>query len=70
MPTSGRNLYQLQYVQPGVLKNSNYWGDFELYATGNMNGVMINGGRAGQNETLVEGFRTLAPIRASPAESR
>ena len=56
MPTSGRNLYQLQYVQPGVLKNSNYWGDFELYATGNMNGVMINGGRAGQNETLVDGL--------------
>ena len=61
MPTSGRNLYQLQYVQPGVLKNSNYWGDFELYATGNMNGVMINGGRSGQNETLVDGLPNTRP---------
>jgi outer membrane receptor protein involved in Fe transport len=61
IPTSGRNLYQLQYVQPGVLKNSNYWGDFELYATGNMNGVMINGGRAGQNETLLDGLPNTRP---------
>jgi hypothetical protein len=61
IPTSGRNLYQLQYMQPGVLKNSNYWGDFELYATGNMNGVMINGGRAGQNETLLDGLPNTRP---------
>ena len=61
IPTSGRNLYQLQYVQPGVLKNSNYWGDFELYATGNMNGVMINGGRSGQNETLLDGLPNTRP---------
>jgi outer membrane receptor protein involved in Fe transport len=61
IPTSGRNLYQLQYLQPGVLKNSNYWGDFELYATGNMNGVMVNGGRSGQNETLLDGLPNTRP---------
>jgi hypothetical protein len=56
IPTSGRNLYQLHYTQPGMIKNSSYYGDFELYATGNINGVMINGGRIGQNETLLDGL--------------
>ncbi len=55
IPTSGRNLYQLQYTQPGVIKNSNYWGDFELYAFGNINGVIIGGGRGNENETLIDG---------------
>jgi hypothetical protein len=61
IPTSGRNLYQLHYTQPGVIKNSSYWGDFELYATGNINGVMINGGRSGQNETLLDGLPNTRP---------
>jgi outer membrane receptor protein involved in Fe transport len=55
IPTSGRNLYQLHYSQPGVIKNSSYWGDFELYAFGNINGVIIGGGRPGENETLIDG---------------
>jgi hypothetical protein len=55
IPTSGRNLYQLQYIQPGVVKNSNYWGSMELYAFGNVNGVSISGGRSGENETLIDG---------------
>jgi len=45
IPTSGRNLFQFQYTLPGVLKASNYWGDFELYAFGNINAVIISGGR-------------------------
>ena len=55
IPTSGRNLYQLQYIQPGVIKNSTYWGSMELYAFGNVNGVSISGGRSGENETLIDG---------------
>ncbi len=55
IPTSGRNLYHFQYSQPGVVKNSNYWGDFELYATGNINGVIMGGGRPGENESLIDG---------------
>ena len=55
IPTSGRNLYHFQYTQPGVVKNSNYWGDFELYAFGNINGVIIGGGRPGENESLIDG---------------
>ncbi|MFN0165886.1 MAG: TonB-dependent receptor domain-containing protein [Bryobacteraceae bacterium] len=58
VPTSGRNLYQFQYTLPGVYKASNYWGDFELYAFGNINGVSINGGRRGENETLIDGIPT------------
>jgi hypothetical protein len=55
IPTNGRNLYQLQYTLPGVVKTSRYWGSMELYAFGNVNGVMISGGRQGENETLVDG---------------
>ncbi|MBM3811758.1 MAG: hypothetical protein FJW20_08990 [Acidimicrobiia bacterium] len=58
IPTSGRNLYQFQYTLPGVAKASNYWGDFELYAFGNINGVTINGGRVRENETLIDGIPT------------
>ena len=55
IPTSGRNLYQLQYTLPGVTKNSTYWGSMELYAFGNVNNVSISGGRSGENETLIDG---------------
>ena len=58
VPTSGRNLYQFQYTLPGVYKASNYWGDFELYAFGNIDGVSINGGRRSENETLIDGLPT------------
>src|SRR5262245_43946052 len=55
VPTNGRNLYQLQYTLPGVIKTSTYWGSMELYAFGNINGVSISGGRSGENETLIDG---------------
>jgi len=55
IPTNGRNLYQLQFTLPGVVKTSRYWGSMELYAFGNVNGVMISGGRQQENETLVDG---------------
>lgn len=55
IPTDGRNLYQLQYTLPGVVKTSNYWGSMELYAQGNVDGVSISGGVNGQNETLIDG---------------
>ncbi len=58
IPTSGRNLYQFQYTLPGVYKASNYWGDFELYAFGNINAATINGGRVRENETLIDGLPT------------
>ena len=50
IPTNGRNLYQLQYTLPGVVKASTYWGSMELYAFGNVNGVIIGGGRQGDGE--------------------
>jgi hypothetical protein len=55
VPTNGRNLYQLQYTLPGVVKNSTYWGSMELYAFSNVNNVSISGGRSGENETLIDG---------------
>ena len=65
LPTSGRNVYQLLYSQPGVIKNSRYWGSFELYAFGNINGVMINGGRSGENETLIDGVSSVRGSRSA-----
>jgi hypothetical protein len=55
VPTNGRNLFSLQYTEPGVIKQSTYWGSMELWAYSDVNGVSINGGRSGENETLVDG---------------
>lgn len=63
VPTSGRQLYQFHYTLPGALKASNYWGDFELYAFGNINGLIINGGRVRENETLIDGVPATLPDR-------
>lgn len=65
LPTSGRNVYQLLFSQPGVIKTGGYWGSFELYAFGNMNGVMINGGRSGENETLIDGVASTRGSRST-----
>lgn len=56
IPTNGRNLFSLQYSLPGVMKQSTYWGSMELWAYSDVNGVSINGGRSGENETLVDGI--------------
>jgi hypothetical protein len=55
VPSGGRNLYALQYDEPGVVKASTYWGSMELYAFGNVNAVAIGGGRTGENETVLDG---------------
>ncbi|HKE25360.1 MAG TPA: TonB-dependent receptor [Bryobacteraceae bacterium] len=55
VPTNGRNIFTLQYEEPGVIKQSTYWGSMELWAYSDVNGVSINGGRNGENETLVDG---------------
>jgi hypothetical protein len=65
LPTSGRNLYQLLFTQPGVIKTSRYWGSFELYAFGNINSISINGGRSGENETLVDGLSSTRGSRSA-----
>ena len=55
IPSGGRNLYALQYDEPGVVKTSTYWGSMELYAFGNVNSVAIGGGKSGENETVLDG---------------
>ena len=55
VPSGGRNLYALEYNEPGVVKTSTYWGSMELYAYGNVNGVQISGGKQGENETVLDG---------------
>jgi len=56
VPTNGRNLFSLQYSLPGVIKQSTYWGSMELWAYSDVNAVSINGGRSGENETLLDGL--------------
>ena len=56
VPSGGRNLFALEYDQPGVVKTSTYWGSMELYAFGNVNAVSIGGGRSGENETVLDGL--------------
>ena len=65
IPVSGRNAFQFQYTQPGVIKTSNYWGSYELYAFGNINSVAINGGRSGENEILVDGLASTRGSRSA-----
>lgn len=65
IPASGRNLFQFQYTLPGVTKTSNYWGSYELYAFGNINGVSINGGRSGENEVLIDGISSTRGSRSA-----
>jgi hypothetical protein len=56
VPTNGRNLFSTQYTLPGVIKQSTYWGSMELWAYTDVNAVSINGGRSGENETLLDGL--------------
>jgi hypothetical protein len=64
VPTNGRNLFTFQYSLPGVIKQSTYWGSMELWAYSDVNGVSINGGRSGENETLVDGLADTNPNRS------
>lgn len=65
VPASGRNLYQFLFTLPGVTKSSRYWGSFELYAFGNINSISINGGRSGENETLIDGISSVRGSRSA-----
>jgi hypothetical protein len=55
LPNNGRNVFQLVWAVPGVIKTSTYWGSMENYAVGNASGASINGGKQKENETLLDG---------------
>ncbi|HEU0140944.1 MAG TPA: TonB-dependent receptor [Bryobacteraceae bacterium] len=63
IPNNGRNVYQLVWAAPGVIKNSRYWGSMENYALGNSTGVSINGGIRRENETVMDGVTNTQPNR-------
>lgn len=62
VPNNGRNPFLLTHALPGVTKTG-YWGSAELYAYGQVGGVSISGGRAGENETLIDGVTDTRPNR-------
>jgi len=55
LPNNGRNVWQLVWAAPGVIKASTYWGSMENYALGNASNAVINGGKQKENETLMDG---------------
>lgn len=55
LPNNGRNVFQLVWAVPGVIKTGGYWGSMENYALGNATGASINGGKRRENETLLDG---------------
>jgi hypothetical protein len=61
-PNNGRNPFLLTHALPGVEKTG-YWGSAELYAYGQVGGVSISGGRAGENETVIDGVTDTRPSR-------
>ena len=63
LPNNGRNIYQLVWAAPGVIKASRYWGSMENYALGNSTGVSINGGIRRENETVMDGVTNTQPNR-------
>lgn len=63
LPNNGRNVYQLVWAAPGVIKASTYWGSMENFAVGNASSAMINGGIEGENETLLDGVTNTQPNR-------
>jgi len=63
LPNNGRNIYQLVWAAPGVIKASRYWGSMENYALGNSTGAVINGGLRTHNETVMDGVTNTQPNR-------
>ena len=63
IPNNGRNVYQLVWAAPGVIKASRYWGSMENYALGNSTSVAINGGITRENETVMDGVTNTQPNR-------
>ncbi len=62
VPNNGRNPFLLTHALPGVTKTG-YWGSAELYAYGQVGGVSISGGKAGENETVIDGVTDTRPGR-------
>jgi len=58
VPAGTRNVFALQYTQPGVIKASTYWGTMGITAFGNINSVSIGGGVKGENEAVMDGVTT------------
>ncbi len=63
LPNYGRNVWQLVWSGPGVIKASTYWGSMENYALGNSTNAIINGGIQRENETVMDGVTNTQPNR-------
>ena len=63
LPINGRNIYQLAWAAPGVIKASRSWGSVDNIGHGNASDVIINGGIRGQNESILDGVTNTQPNR-------
>lgn len=64
LPNNGRNIYQIAWFAPGVIKGSTYWGSMENYALGNSTDVIINGGVRRENASVMDGVTNTQPGRS------
>jgi hypothetical protein len=55
VPTQGRNLFQIAWSTPGVIKTGT-WRYLRSFDIGGTTGLSINGGRNAENEVLLDGI--------------
>jgi hypothetical protein len=63
LPTSGRNPFQLAWLTPGVIKQDT-WRYLRPLDIAGSSGMSINGGRASENEVLIDGVTAVRPGRS------
>lgn len=55
IPNQGRNVFQMVWAAMGVTRTTNSWGGMSPQGVANATNFMLNGGRPGENEVLLDG---------------
>ncbi|MFB3826382.1 MAG: TonB-dependent receptor domain-containing protein [Bryobacteraceae bacterium] len=62
VPTQGRNLFQIAWAAPGVVKTGT-WRYLRSFDIGGTSGLSVNGGRNKENEVLLDGISNVQADR-------
>ena len=62
LPVAGRNIYQLAWAAPGIVKASRSFGPLDNIGHSNASDVSINGGFRGENESVLDGVTNTQPF--------
>src|SRR5574340_130912 len=63
VPTQGRNLFQIAWAAPGVVKTGT-WRYLRSFDIGGTSGLSVNGGRNKENEVLLDGISDVQADRS------